>query len=200
MVARSGDALDVATRIAAGDDRTRYDGVAMTLHWATVVLVLIQFGTAETWGWFARPTHHLMVTVHMSFGILLAAAVAARIVWRLIPGHQVPPSVEGWVELASKAVHYLLYLLLAIQATLGFVLRWSGGEAMSFFGLQIASPMAKVSRPVHHLIGEAHSWIGWTIVILAAGHAAAALYHHLALRDDVLRRMLPAGRNARVGS
>ena len=198
MVARPDDALSVATRIAAGDDRTRYDGVAMTLHWATVALVLIQFTTAETWGWFGRPTRHLMIVTHMSFGMLLAAVVAARIAWRLIPGHQVPPSVEGWVELASKAVHYFLYLLLAIQAVLGFVLRWSGGEAMSFFGLTIASPIAKVSRSTHHLIGDAHNWIGWTIVIVAAGHAAAALFHHIALRDDVLRRMLPSGRRVRA--
>ena len=35
------------TRIAAGDDRTRYDNVAVTLHWLTVALVLTLFGLAE---------------------------------------------------------------------------------------------------------------------------------------------------------
>lgn len=188
---RSESAASTATRIAAGDDRTLYDPFAIILHWLTVALVLTQFILAETWSDFARPTRHTMVAAHMSFGILLTAVVATRIVWRLIPGHQMPPAVSGLVELASKAVHYLLYLMLAAEAVLGFVLRWSGGESMSFFGLQIPPIIPQVSRPTHALIGDIHHWNGWAIVILAAGHAAAALYHHYIVRDRVLTRMLP---------
>ncbi|MDB5418941.1 MAG: cytochrome [Phenylobacterium sp.] len=187
------DAVNVATRIAAGDDRTRYDGVAISLHWLTVFLVLANFALAETWAGFAKPTRHLMVATHMSFGILLAITVVARIVWRLMPGHQVSSVNSGAVALASKAVHYLLYGLLALEAVLGFVLRWSGGEAMSFFGLAIPSPMATVSRTTNHTIGDLHNWNGWAIIILAAGHAGAALYNHVVVKNDVLRRMLPQG-------
>jgi cytochrome b561 len=184
--------LNQATRVAAGDDGTVYDKFSITLHWLTVLLVLSQFALAETWGWFARPTRHLMITTHMSFGIILSAVIVIRIVWRLIPGHQVPPAVSGWTELASKAVHYLLYLMLAAEAVLGFLLRWSGNEAMSFFGLLIPPPFAPFSKPAHHLVGEIHNLNGWAIIILATGHAAAALYHHYVLRDRVLSRMLPA--------
>jgi cytochrome b561 len=90
----------------------------------------------------------------------------------------------------------LLYVMLVMQACLGFVLRWSGAEAMSFFGIQIPPPFAPVSRPTHHLISDLHNWLGWGIIIVAAGHAAAALFHHFALRDNVLRRMLPSARVA----
>jgi cytochrome b561 len=184
-------ALDEVTRVAAGDDRTVYDNFAITLHWLTVLLVLSQFALAETWSWFARPTRDLMIVTHMSFGIILSAVIVIRIVWRLIPGHQMPAAVSGWTELASKAVHYLLYVMLAAEAVLGFVLRWSGKESMSFFGLQIAPPFAPFSKPAHHLVGEIHNLNGWAIIILATGHAAAALYHHYVLRDRVLSRMLP---------
>jgi cytochrome b561 len=186
-----GSALHTATRIAAGEDRTRYDGLSIALHWLTAALVLVQFALAETWGWFDRPVRHVMVVAHMSAGIILAAVIAARIAWRLTPGHRMPPAVSGWVELASQAVHYLLYFMLAAEAVLGFVLRWSGNEAMSFFGLPIPSPFAPLSRSAHDLIGDTHKWNGWAIVILAAGHAAAALYHRYALHDRVLARMLP---------
>jgi cytochrome b561 len=176
--------------------RTHYDAVAMTLHWATVVLVLLQFATAELWGYFARPTRHLMIVTHMSFGILLALAVLLRIGWRLVPAHRVRGEARGWGEHLAKTVHVLLYAMLVAQAVLGFVLRWSGDESMSFFGLAIPSPIAPFSRPAHHQVGELHEWIGWTIIALAAGHALAALYHHFVLRDAVLWRMLP-GRHAR---
>jgi cytochrome b561 len=185
------DAVNVATHIAAGDDRTRYDGVAISLHWLTVFLVLANFVLGQTWGAFAKPTRHLMVATHMSFGILLAIVVVARVVWRLTPGHHVSPARSGAAGLAAKGVHYLLYGLLALEAVLGFVLRWSGGEAMSFFGLAIPSPMATVSPATNDMIGDLHNWNGWAIIILAAGHAGAALYNHVVIKNDVLRRMLP---------
>jgi cytochrome b561 len=185
-------------RIAAGDDRVRYDGFAMTLHWATVLLVVLQFVLAELWGFAARPTRQGMIVAHMSFGILLTLVLIVRTGWRLTPGHRVQDATTGLVRLAARAVHYLLYALLAAQAVLGFVLRWSGNEAMSFFGLLIPPPFAPFSKPAHELIGDAHNWIGWAIVILAAGHAAAALFHHYVLRDDVLWRMLPERRAGRA--
>ena len=49
-------AFDTATRIAAGDDGTNYDNVAITLHWTTALLVIVQFALAKTWDWFAKPT------------------------------------------------------------------------------------------------------------------------------------------------
>lgn len=196
MDSKTEHVVDVATRIAAGDDKTRYDGVAKTLHWLTVAIVLFQFATAETWANFARPTRHLMIVGHMSFGILLGVVVAARIAWRLIPGQETPPQDVGLAGLAAKVVHYFLYVLLLFQFALGFVLRWAGAESMNFFGLQIPSPMAKVSRPVHEVMGDLHHWIGWTIVIVAAAHAAAALFHHFVMKDNVLRRMLPGARAA----
>ncbi|HEY4042041.1 MAG TPA: hypothetical protein VGM32_09390 [Rhodopila sp.] len=56
--------VNVATRIAAGDDRMHYDGLARALHWLTAVLVLALFGFAELWGFAARPTREVMIMVH----------------------------------------------------------------------------------------------------------------------------------------
>lgn len=191
MSYESEGAFGAATRVIAGDDGTHYDDVAIALHWTTALLVVVQMTLAQTWGLWGRPAHHLMVVAHMSLGIVLATVIVARLVWRLIPGHQVAPADVGWLRLASKGVHYLLYLMLAAEAVLGFLLRWSGGESMSFFGLQIASPFPEWSRPAHHLVGDLHEWNGWAIIVIAGVHAAAALYHHYFLHDRVLKRMLP---------
>jgi cytochrome b561 len=189
------DAFDTATRIAAGDVGRDYDDVAVALHWATAILVVVQFLLGVTWDYFPKPTVGEMQTLHISLGVLLTAVIVARIVWRLIPGHQRPAIVSGWVKLASKGVHYLFYLLLVVQAGLGFSWRWAQGHPVSFFGLfAIPGPYGPVSRPTRHLIAEAHQYIAWTIVIIAFGHALAALYHHYRLHDRVLGRMLPAAR------
>lgn len=193
--------FDTATRIAAADDRTNYDSVAISLHWATALLVVFQFVSAETWDWVSKPTRHTMQGLHVSLGILLTAVIVARVIWRLIPGHQRPAIVSGWVEMASKSVHYLLYALLVVQAGLGFAFRWAQGEPFTFFGLfSIPNPLGVMDKASRHTLHGLHEKVGWAIIIIAAGHALAALYHHYALHDRVLGRMLPlarrSGRNA----
>ena len=183
--------FDTATRIAAGDDGSSYDNVAIALHWTTAALVVANFVLAEVWDYFAKPTAHFLQATHMSFGILLGAVVVTRLIWRQMPGHQLSSLETGWVQLASKAGHYALYLLLVVEVGLGFFVQWVRGKPLSFFGLVIPSPLAAMPRPVRHQITEVHNWVAWAIVIIAALHAGAALYHHYVLKDRVLRRMLP---------
>jgi len=189
------DAFNTATRIAAGDVGRNYDDVAVGLHWATAILVVVQFLLGVTWDYFPDATTRQMQSLHISLGLLLTAVIVARIVWRLMPGHRPPSIVSGWVKLASKGVHTLLYLLLVLQAGLGFAWRWAQGHEVGFFGLfGIPGPYGKLERPLRHLIAESHQYIAWGIVIIAFGHALAALYHHYKLHDRVLGRMLPAVR------
>jgi cytochrome b561 len=188
--------FDAATRIAAGDDGTIYDGVAIALHWATAFLVIANFALAQTWDWFAKPTRGLMEDTHMSFGVLLTLVVVARIVWRLMPGHQVSSLEAGWMRLASKATHYLLYVLLVAEAGLGFAFRWGAGRPMEFFGAGIPPLIGEMARPLRRELREFHEWIGWAIIAVALLHALAALYHHYVLKDRVLRRMLPQAAQA----
>jgi len=188
--------FDTATRIAAGDDGTTYDGVAITLHWLTAVLVFANFILSQIWDWFAKPTRGLMEDTHMSFGVLLTVVIVARLVWRWLPGHQVSSLDAGWVRLASKATHYILYLMLVAEAGLGFAFRWGAGRPMAFFGTGIPPLIGEMARPLRRELREFHEWIGWAIVIIAVLHALAALYHHYALKDRVLLRMLPRGRRA----
>ena len=189
------DAFDTATRIAAGDVGRDYDDVAVGLHWATAILVVVQFLLGVTWDYFPKATTREMQSLHISLGVALTAVIVARIIWRLMPGHQRPAIVTGWVKLASKSVHYLLYVVLVVQAGLGFAWRWAQGHPVSFFGLfAIPGPYGSLPRPTRHLIAESHQYIAWTIVIIAFGHALAALYHHYRLHDRVLGRMLPPAR------
>jgi cytochrome b561 len=188
--------FDTATRVAAGDDGTTYNNVAIFLHWATALLVLVQFVTSWIWDWFPKETRELLESTHVSLGILLTAVIVARVAWRLMPGHQVSSLEVGWVRIASKGVHYLLYLLLIGQAALGFVIGWAAGHPIHFFGLPIPGPLDALPRPTRHELREIHQWVGYAIVILALGHALAALYHHYALKDRVLGRMLPWARRA----
>ena len=185
--------FDTATRVLAGDEGRAYDPVAITLHWATAALVIVQFANAELWDYWAKPTQESLQSIHVSLGVLLAAVIVARLLWRWT--HTVPSIETGWVRTLSVAVHYVLYILLVGQAASGFAWRWAQGRSAEFFGLfGIPGPYGALDRATRHQLHDVHTWTGWAIVILAAGHAAAALYHHYALHDRVLGRMLPWAR------
>jgi cytochrome b561 len=69
------------------------------------------------------------------------------------------------------------------------VLRWAQGEAFTFFGLFPIPALMAQDRPLAHTLQDWHNYVGWAIVILALGHAVAALVHHYVLKDQVLERM-----------
>ena len=188
--------FDTGTRVATGDDGTSYNSVAIALHWTTALLVLTQFLTAFIWDWFPRETRETLEGLHTSLGVLLTVVIVARVVWRLMPGHQVSSLEAGWVKIASRSVHYLLYLMLIVQAGLGLVIGWAAGHPIHVFGLPIPGPIGRLDRPIRHELREIHEWLGYSIVIVAFGHALAALYHHYALHDRVLGRMFPPARRS----
>lgn len=179
----------------------RYDGVTIGFHWLTALLVVVLFGTA--WAWNNAPrTLHLrqpLETLHVSLGIAFAAVIVARLAWRLVGRRRLPGIEPGIAGLLSRAVHGGLYLLLAVQVALGFGLRWLQGEAFAFFGLFTMPPLMSPDRRLAHMLEDLHNLAGWTIVIVAGGHAAAALVHHFVRRDAVLGRMLPLPGRGRAG-
>ncbi|WP_131114676.1 cytochrome b [Lichenihabitans psoromatis] len=190
-----------ATRALTGEDgrprgNERYDSVTMTLHWLTAILVVTLFSLAHIWSFFPHdgPTQITMQTAHVSLGVVLAAVLIVRLSWRSLLGRRLRPATTGVTELAAKGMHYVLYGLLITMAVAGFGKRWVRGHGVEFFGTSIPSPLAfDLSwRPAFNWV---HHWGAWAIIVLAGFHAAAALFHHYAVRDGVLRRMLP-GREA----
>ena len=189
--------LAEATRALAGEDGTlrgaeRYDSITMTLHWLTAILVVTLFSLAHIWSFFPHdgPTQTTMQTAHVSLGVILAAVLVVRLIWRPLLGRRLAPASKGVTELAAKGMHFVLYGLLATMVIAGLGKRWVRGHGVEFFGASIPSPLAldPAWRPA---LNWMHHWGAWAIIMLAGLHAAAALFHHYASRDDVLRRMLP---------
>jgi cytochrome b561 len=180
-----------ATAVQTDQTANRYDRTTIALHWLTAGLVVTLFLLAEGWGFVPRDLRKAGQSLHISLGILLAAVLVARLVWRGTRGRRLPPAATGLQHLAAKAAHHALYLLLTAQVVLGFLFRWAQGEPFQFFGLFDMPAAFAPDRDLADAIGNLHNIVAWTIIVLAGLHAAAALVHHYALRDGVLRRMQP---------
>jgi cytochrome b561 len=182
-----------AAATAAQTDQTasRYDRATIFLHWLTAGLVIALFLLAEGWGFFPRDIRKAGQSLHVSLGILLAVVLVVRLLWRGGPGRRLPPADAGLLGWAARAAHLALYGLLTAQAALGILFRWAEGEPLQFFGLFTLPAAFAPDRDLARSLIGLHNIVAWIIIVLAGLHAAAALVHHYALRDGVLRRMLP---------
>jgi cytochrome b561 len=178
--------------------------VAILLHWASAlaVLVLIGLGLTMTHAALAPLRQFQLYQWHKSVGVTVLALTVLRLLWRLT--HRAPPHPAGMPareRRAAAAAHHLLYLLLVGLPLTG----WAVVSLSPFniptvlYGL-VPWPhlplAAHVPDPAaaEGLLKQVHALGAWFLAALLAVHVAAALRHHFLLRDDVLRRMLPGRR------
>ena len=173
----------------------RYDRVTICLHWLSALLVIALFAAAYIWNDLPKgtPLRKSLQSLHISLGILFTVVFLVRLFWRTSRGRKLASTETGIVRILSKSVHHVLYLLLAAQVLLGYLLRWAQGEPFMFFGLFSIPAAFAPDKALAGWFEWLHNYAAWTIIILAFGHAVAALTHHYWLRDNVLKRMLPVG-------
>ena len=177
---------------------TRYGSLAQALHWLTALLVLIAFLVSEggpaTRVYSAANASTLLL--HESLGFAVFWLLVIRLIWRLFDRIPDAPPMPGWMDLASRATHWALYaLLFAVPAT-AMLGAWFGGHPVTVYGLGAIGPF---SGTWGTSLAEIHGTLGDIILWLAGLHAAAAIYHHVILRDRVLSQMVPGLPNPSSG-
>jgi len=171
----------------------KYSGIAMGFHWATAILVVAAFimgpGGSETRVYLAETDFDR--TVHELLGLSVFFLTLLRLGWRL--GHAVPEvtGVPPWMKRAGRLAQHLLYLLLVITPLTAIAGAWLEGHPLTLGPLGEVPPLLPNHHDAGALIAEVHTWLGDAVMWVAGLHAAAALFHHFALKDQVLWSMLP---------
>lgn len=172
--------------------RSTYDGATIAFHWITALLVAVLLGTSFGWKYLPRSWNFKQFEgLHISLGIVLAAVIAARLLWRLFAGRKLAATGSVVTDWLSKLVHLALYVMVLAQVVLGFGLRWFQGENFTFFGLFSIPSLLPRNGSLEDLFEDLHSLNAWAILIVVGAHSAAALFHRYVLKDGVLKRMLP---------
>jgi cytochrome b561 len=130
--------------------------------------------------------------IHETLGLLVFIVVILMLLWRLLDGTRAKQSKPRVMAVAAKLVQFALYaLLIAIPAT-AVLGTWLEGLPITLVGFDIAPQIAE-AHGLGQLIMKIHIALGNAIVWVAGVHAAAALFHHFYLRDEVFRSMAPGG-------
>lgn len=167
-----------------------YSGVAKSLHWIIMILVLLMLYGGFTSESLPKEDRLGFFQTHAGLGLVILVLMLARLIWRRShPAPALPDGMPRWQQIASKATHHGLYLLVILQPLFGLLTVSTSKfnlKAFGALGLQI-SP----NEALHGLGEELHEITAFIITALIVLHVVAALYHHFILRDNVLKRMLP---------
>ncbi|MES2280067.1 MAG: cytochrome b [Pseudomonadota bacterium] len=175
----------------------RYSALTISLHWLMLFLLAAVYACMELSGNFPKgsdmrvslKTWHYMLG--LSVFVLVWIRLAVKLTGKVPP---IAPQPPLWQERASGLVQLALYVLMIGLPLVGWFLLSAKGQAIPFFGLQLPALMAE-NRDSAGWIKEIHE-IGATAGYFLVGmHAIASLYHHYLLRDNTLRRMLPASKS-----
>lgn len=171
----------------------RYHPVAKALHWLVALLVAVQFGIA--WAMPEIGPHTKLgrlINLHLTVGTLIGLAVVARVSWRWRHGSPgASPTEPRWLRAAARVSHGTLYVLLLIVPLLGWAAASARGWRVTLLPDLTLPALLPRGFKLGFLAGDVHSFLAYTLLAIVALHIAAALYHRLILRDEVLARMLP---------
>jgi cytochrome b561 len=72
----------------------------------------------------------------------------------------------------------------------GYLISTADGRGLEVFDwFSVPATLSGLDRQ-EDIAGEVHLYLAWTVIVLAALHALAALKHHFIDRDPTLMRML----------
>ncbi len=173
----------------------RYSGVAMLLHWAIAVLVIMNWQIAEQAEKLSGPLRGEVMNYHKAWGITILVLTLIRLAWRLahpsvVRTRDLPP----WERVLAKTVHVTFYVLLIALPLGGWLANSLMDRTIDFFGLfTIPALPVGSDKGLGGAIFDLHETGAKFMLLLVLLHVAGALKHTLIDRDGTLWRMLPFG-------
>lgn len=170
-----------------------YGSVAILLHWGMAILIFGMLGLGlymtglpigieklKYYGW------------HKATGIVVLGLVMFRMVWRIVNRQPLlPGDMPVWQKKVAHAVHFFLYGGMVAMPLSGWLMSSAAGFPVSVYGLFVLPGIIAPDKGMHHLFETVHTWLAYGLMGALMAHIGAAFFHHLVLKDKVLRSMMP---------
>jgi cytochrome b561 len=170
-----------------------YTRTAIALHWLVALAIAATFGV----GLYMHdlPLSPLKLQIyswHKWAGVTILLLVLFRMAWRATHRPPLPPlNMPDWQHLAAELAHKLIYLLMIAIPLSGWLMSSAKGFQTVLFGVLPLPDLLAKDKELGNVLSTVHMALNYTLALLVAGHAGAALKHHFIDRDEVLANMLP---------
>jgi cytochrome b561 len=166
----------------------RYGKINIWLHWLTALFIFAMIPIGITMENVTdQELKLLLLRLHSTGGMMILILTFFRLIWRMAnPTPTLPDNMRIWQRFAARAAHLLILMVIVVMLVSGSLLLLTSGafnQVLNDFG-QLPKDFHIYPPHIAHRIGA------FVLILLLAIHIAAALYHHLIKKDDVLRNML----------
>ncbi|MBU1236772.1 MAG: cytochrome b [Gammaproteobacteria bacterium] len=171
----------------------RYTTTAIGLHWLMAALILVLFAVGQYMTDLPlSPTKLQIYSWHKWGGVTAFLLVFFRVVWRTT--HRPPPlpsTMPRWQQVAAHGGHAALYLLMFAIPLSGWLMSSAKGFQTVYLGVLPIPDLLAKNKEFGDVLKEVHETLNFLMIVIVAGHVAAALKHHFIDRDDILVRIAP---------
>ncbi len=175
---------------------TGYGNISITIHWLSALAVFGLFGVGLYMMSLSYydPLYRSLPWWHKSFGLVLLSVTSFRLIWKLLtPVPESLPEHDQKTVIMAKLGHWLMYGLLFAIMISGYMISTADGRGVSVFDWFEVPALFTALEGQEDIAGNIHFYLAWTLVIVAAGHALAAIKHHVVDKDRTLIRMIKTG-------
>lgn len=168
-----------------GDQPHAWPALLRHLHWWSATLILLVFPLG--WLMAAVPISHLfekflLYQLHKTLGISIFGLAIARLLIRA--RRRRPDWDEGFPLLwrrAANVVHILLYVLVIVTPLFGYLTAATATAQVPtlFLGIINIPHLIGPNAAIYSAFWEVHRNLAIFLVVLASGHALAAVHNHL---------------------
>ncbi|HET8696190.1 MAG TPA: cytochrome b [Gammaproteobacteria bacterium] len=183
-----------------------YGSAAKFLHWLMAAWIVTAYAVIIWLTWDHTEGLIPGLNYHKVVGFTILVPFIVRVVWRLRSGAPaLPHGMPRWQARLSRLTHLALYFLMIAMPVTGYLGNFGGVD----YGIFRVPPFARteLARWIFATFGVTpEQWdvffdtfhyriVGpYIFPTVVALHVGAAVYHHVVLKDNVLRRMLPGKR------
>lgn len=175
-----------------------YDAFTRLLHWVMAVMLFWQLGgliAEKIWG--ETPFISAWTKTHGSVGLIILVTALVRVAWAILQRPRRPAASPTASGRAARLVHFIFYAAMLIIPFIALLRSIGSGRGVKFFDHALLAPTGQKIPALMAPANAVHGLLGWALLILIIGHIAMALFHHFALKDATLAKMLPSLRRRR---
>lgn len=165
------------------------------IHWLMAALILFMLGLGIYMDDFlAKDASNRMeiYSLHKSLGVVALIFIFIRIINRIIVKvPELPATLASHEKILSKIMHGLLYLLMLVVPSSGYLMSNFYGYPVMLFGLKMPFLVEK-NPAIGKICAEIHEIGAFTLLACVVLHVAAVIKHRFfdSAENNVLGRMI----------
>tara|TARA_B100001113_G_scaffold350878_1_gene348895 strand:+ start:92 stop:622 length:531 start_codon:yes stop_codon:yes gene_type:complete len=171
------------------NNENRYGIISILFHWITLLILIFQIPMGFYLADLEFSDFKISVeNYHSIFGIIIFYITLLRIIWKFI---NVSPlennQMASWQEIVSKINHWLLYFSLLSITISGIIKKLLSGEEVNFLFTSVT--LDYFNFEIVEIAEKTHLSATIFLITLLVLHILAVLYHHMFLKDPILKKI-----------